>query len=249
MRLPFFVLFFLAGLPSAVAAQPKPAPTFGILDNSFLVEEAFNQDAGVFQNIFVLQRSRDGHWNGAFTQEWPVLSMRHQASFTLPFSFVDGTSAVGDLALNYRLQVWEEGKVRPAFAPRLTVIMPTSADRTWADGANWQFNLPFSKEVRRVYLHGNAGSSFEPDGATPFVAASAIVAVTPFFNVMLESLFEFVSDEGAKNVRRTVSPGVRAGWNRKDSQWVIGFALPVVRGAGRDVAALGYLSYELPFRK
>ncbi len=127
--------------------------------------------------------------------------------------------------------------------------MPTSADRTWADGTNWQFNLPFSKEVQRVYLHGNAGSTFEPDRATPFVAASAIVAVTPFFNVMLETLFQFVSDEGTKNVRRTVSPGVRVGWNRGESQWVIGFALPVVRGPERDVAALGYLSYELPFRK
>ena len=47
------------------------------MDNSFLVEEAFNQEAGVFQNIFGAAR-RNGHWGATFTQEWPVVA--HDAS-------------------------------------------------------------------------------------------------------------------------------------------------------------------------
>ncbi|MBP8274510.1 MAG: hypothetical protein KAY59_08765, partial [Acidobacteria bacterium] len=73
-----------AALPAAAqtpapAAAPAPAPAsaskFGIADNSFLVEEAFNQEFGIFQNIFVMTRSHTGLWSGSFTQEWPVPGM------------------------------------------------------------------------------------------------------------------------------------------------------------------------------
>src|SRR5918992_1519983 len=51
---------------------PKPndtSPPFEISDNSFLVEEAFNQEAGVFQNIFNLVVADGGEWEAGFTQE------------------------------------------------------------------------------------------------------------------------------------------------------------------------------------
>ena len=38
--------------PSAPARQGRPSSPSPITDNSFLVEEAFNQEAGIFQNIF-----------------------------------------------------------------------------------------------------------------------------------------------------------------------------------------------------
>jgi hypothetical protein len=41
------------------SAQGRVSP-FGIYDNSFLVEEAFNQEPGIFQNIFVMSRLRPG---------------------------------------------------------------------------------------------------------------------------------------------------------------------------------------------
>jgi hypothetical protein len=249
MRLSLLLLVSLVLVPTAAFAQTKPAPKFGILDNSFLVEEAFNQEAGIFQNIFVVTRSRDGVWLGAFTQEWPVISSRHQASFTLPFSVENGTGASGDVALNYRFQVWEERARRPAFAPRISLLMPTSADRTWDDGIAWQFNLPFSKQVGAVYLHGNAGITFEKGGGSPFVAGSAIVAVAPMFNVMFETLVLTASEAEQRDAVWIFSPGCRTGWNFGAHQLVAGVAVPVTRGAERDVAALGYLSYELPFRK
>ncbi len=56
-----------------------------IQDNSFLVEEAYNQAFGVVQHIQNFQRfwnSKD--WIYTFTQEWPVdASPRHQLSYTL----------------------------------------------------------------------------------------------------------------------------------------------------------------------
>jgi hypothetical protein len=71
MRRVIASLVFISTLTTVGYAQTKPAPRFGILDNSFLVEEAFNQEAGIFQNIFAFTRSQDGAWQGAFTQEWP----------------------------------------------------------------------------------------------------------------------------------------------------------------------------------
>ncbi len=69
--------------PSFAHAQAATEPIttrFEILDNSFLVEEAFNQEGGVFQNIFGWTRTNNGNWAGTFTQEWPVFGMTHQFS-------------------------------------------------------------------------------------------------------------------------------------------------------------------------
>ncbi len=56
----------------APAGTAPPRDPFRISDNSFLVEEAFNQEAGIFQNIFGATRI-DGQWAATFTQEWPVV--------------------------------------------------------------------------------------------------------------------------------------------------------------------------------
>src|SRR2546426_848940 len=95
---------------ATVCAAQQPAPDtspFGITDNSFLVEESFNQEPRIFQNIFLFTRARHGGWNASFTQEWPVPGVRHQLSFTLPFQRVEGSASVGDLFLNYRYQLSE----------------------------------------------------------------------------------------------------------------------------------------------
>ena len=241
-------LAFITTLTSVGYAQTKPASRFGILDNSFLVEEAFNQEAGIFQNILVFTRSQGGVWQGSFTQEWPVTSIRHQLSFAMPFSYTAGDGTAGDLALNYRFQWWEESGRRPAFAPRITVLFPTSAEH---DSVAWQMNLPFSKEIAGVYFHANAGGTFDTQGTTPFLAGSAIVAVAPMFNVMLEALVQSApgQDDSDREIVRTISPGVRMGWNFGDTQLVAGVAAPITRGAQRDTALLGYISFELPFKK
>ena len=60
-------------------------------DNSFLVEEAFNQDPKVFQNIFGFMR-QSGDWQMVFTQEWPRAE-------TAPSALLHAVGGVGRLEL------------------------------------------------------------------------------------------------------------------------------------------------------
>ena len=114
------VLILAALLAQTPSAAPAQEP-FKIADNSFLVEEAFNQEARIVQNIVSWSR-QNGDWLLTYTQEWPAPGLRHQLSYTIPFA----ASGIGDAYLNYRIQVLEEGPGRPAFAPRFSVIVPTS---------------------------------------------------------------------------------------------------------------------------
>ena len=117
----------LVGTAHAQTSAPAPTPSpkqekdFGIEDNSFLVEEAFNQERGIFQNIFNMSRT-DGHWGATFTQEWPLGGMTNQFSYTV--AFLDGGThtGFGDTLINYRYQVWTERPGRPAFAPRVSML-------------------------------------------------------------------------------------------------------------------------------
>src|SRR5436190_22726307 len=94
-----------SSLSSSQSQQP------GIQDNSFLVEEAYNQNFGVVQHISSFTRfwnSKD--WVYTFTQEWPVPGdERHQLSYTLAFqhagAFPGSGSGIGDVLLNYRYQL------------------------------------------------------------------------------------------------------------------------------------------------
>lgn len=243
------VAAFLAALLWAVPAHAQgldPSRKWEILDNSFLVEESFNQEAGVFQNIFTWLHSRDGAWAAAFTQEWPAPGVRHQLSYTIPFSQTGTNFGINDLLINYRLQLREETSGGPAISPRLSVILPTGrADRGLGDNVvGLQVNLPASKQFGDFYLHANAGFTWLPDVArTPNVAGSGIWRMAPMLNVMLEAVFLI-------NESVTISPGFRRGWNFGDRQLVVGAAVPFTRQHGVTTAALlAYLSYELPFKR
>jgi hypothetical protein len=258
------LLCALFGVTHASAQQPSPARPFEIMDNSFLVEEAFNQEAGIFQNIFGAYLVNGSDWATTFTQEWPVVTQKHQFSYTLPFvSTIDpglpGTQrGLGDLLLNYRYQALMEGPGRPAFSPRFSIILPTGADdRGLGDGTvGLDVNMPFSKQRGDVYLHGNAGFSLLPgvyggqDARTreaiehtlfsPFVAGSAIVRIRPMLNLMLESVvrWEHAPDALLSTATRDavaiVSPGVRGGWNIGEHQLIIGVAVPVTVTSSDD---------------
>jgi hypothetical protein len=243
------LIMSLLAVPAAVSAQTAAAPDrsrkWEILDNSFLVEEAFNQEAGVVQNIFTWTRSSGGAWDAGFTQEWPAPGMTHQLSYTLGFSHTGSASGIGDTLLNYRYQVRTETAGGPAIAPRLSLILPTgrASDGLGAGVVGLQINVPASKQFGDLYLHGNAGYTWLPDvQRTPHVAGSTIWRAAPMLNLMLEAVVEL--DESV-----TVSPGFRRGWNFGARQLVIGAAVPITRAEGRATAALlTYFSYELPFR-
>lgn len=236
-----------------LAAQQKKTEPFAILDNSFLVEEAFNQEARVFQNILVMQKAEHA-WNASFTQEWPLGGVRHQLSYTLAMQGVqqrtgeDYLVTRGPLALNYRLQVMEESAQHPAIAPRLSLLLPPNPD---VNGYGLQLNVPASKQFGDFYLHANAGATF--NGLNSAISqnsvttgASVIYRLRPMVNLMLESVF--ASNVYAPGNSLLISPGVRAGINFGKKQVVFGAAVPlgVLEGDPRS-SLLGYFSYELPF--
>jgi hypothetical protein len=266
------VLLVVVWMGMGAAAQtptsrppPEPSRPFEIADNSFLVEEAFNQEPGVFQHIFNARIGDDGEWEATFTQEWPVFTQTHQFSYTLPYQVTGGESGVGDVLINYRWQAVMERAGLPAFSPRISLILPSGSARDGLGngGPGWQVNLPLSKQVGDLYVHWNAGFTHLPSAEagdhtgnlfTPHVAVSGIWRARPMLHLMLEAAIEWEesleADVTVRDTLTTVSPGLRFGWNTGDAQTVFGLALPMefVQGAAH-VGAFGYFSYELPFLK
>jgi hypothetical protein len=63
------VLLLHLVLPALAWAGPPSAPdTKPIQDNSFLIEEAYNQERGVVQHINTFQRVHSGDWVYTFTR-------------------------------------------------------------------------------------------------------------------------------------------------------------------------------------
>lgn len=257
---------------SALEKATSSRPAEGIQDNSFLIEEAYNQEPGVVQHILNIVHSSSGPddnaWSFVFTQEWPLFSQTHQLSYTVPYTFLDegGRSANGieNISLNYRLQVLMESETVPAFAPRLSLILPTGdEDDGFGDGVvGYQLNLPLSKVVsERCSLHANAGATLLPDVSghdllSYNLGASAIYAVTPDFNLMLEAVAEWeeeADDFGGTNREASVviSPGLRYAFNHPgDAQTVIGIAAPIgVTSAAPDFGVFIYASFEHFFHR
>ena len=259
---------------SVNAADERPIDV--IEDNSFLIEEAYNQEPGVVQHIFSAQYTTSGRthgWQFNFTQEWPVFSQDHQFSYTIPsYHLVDDGSRVsglGDILLNYRYQLVYEGDIKPAVAPRFSLILPTGNRKkdTGNNVVGYQINLPVSKKITdRIGLHFNLGGTFLPHVKSPVdlngdsakkslsslnVGGSAIYALFPRFHLMLEWLGnseQSFSDSGKRerSFLSTMSPGFRTAIVNEDKlQIVTGAAMPV--GLNRKTDNLGaflYLSIE-----
>ena len=224
------VCFALAAyLPVAAAAQ-APVP-ISIQDNSFLIEEAYNQERGVVQHINTLLHSR-GTWSYSLTDEWPLGGQRRQLSFTVPIE-----RGIGNVAINYRHQLAGLGGGATAFAPRLSLLLPT------ADGGSpgLQVNLPVSAMLTRgVVSHWNAGATLTRGDETVYNGgASVIWLARPTVNLMLEVVWSGTTGGG----ETIVNPGLRWAHNLGRLQIVPGISFP----RGRDV--FFYLSFEHPFTR
>jgi hypothetical protein len=261
-----FAVVSISLLASAARAEEEDKrPAKALQDNSFLIEEAYNQDAGMVQHILTARR-QGKDWFLNFTQEWPIGSEKHQFSYSLPFSYLrsDGLQiGLGDVMLNYRYQLLTETNWLPAVSPRVSVVAP-SGDTFRGLGAGWwgyQLALPVSKIVTdRMTLHANVGmtsyfDTFKINPTSFFVGGSAVYAVTREFNLMLEVLREWnesVDFTGAFERERvfTVSPGFRYAFNLDAGQLVTGVGAPIrfVDGTNKpDYGVLLYLSFEHNF--
>jgi hypothetical protein len=199
-----------AAATSARAAEAEP----GIADNSFFVEEAYNQQERVVQHIqgalWAFDRrggeeTRDFVY--AFTQEWPLGGVRHQGSYTLGYADLGGdqpdAGGITDVLLNYRYQAWEESDSRPAFAPRFSLILPAGDEEEGLGTGDpgFHINLPMSKRIGDLHLHLNAGLTAFPGARRDLPSGgrsrsldllgtnlgfSAVLLLQPRFNVLLE---------------------------------------------------------------
>jgi hypothetical protein len=240
-----------------------------IADNSFLVEEAYNQESRVVQHIGNWMRGRDGGWVFSFTQEWPLGGPRHQVSYTVPLERLPpqagGASGLADLSLNYRLQCMGVGGGSVAFAPRLSLLVPTGDERRGlgAGGTGMEVNLPLSVTLgHRWVSHTNAGAAWvraTGEGADParstrrFRAAQSIVWLAASrLNALLELAWQHDAIRAAGDDREDLlllSPGLRWAYNvAAGAQIVPGIAVPIGLGPSRGERALYlYLSVEHGF--
>ena len=255
--------------------EPNSEGSLPIQDNSFLVEEAYNQEFGVVQHIQNFQR----YWNSkgwiyTFTQEWPVdAGPRHQLSYTLAALHAGDQPAsgggFGDVVLNYRYQLLGNGRAKVAFAPRFSVLLSTGDSRPGrgAGGTGIQGLLPLSVVLnRKLVTHWNAGTTIIPNArntagetGTTFgynFGQSVVWLAHPRFNVLLETVFNRSQEVTAPKTTQwtsdlLLSPGIRWAYNFKNGlQIVPGVAVPF--GVGPSSGEKGvfiYLSLEHPYRK
>ena len=207
------LVVLLAALPMAAPGQDRPID--GIADNSFLIEEAYNQDQDAIQHIFNATYTNDSRrrgWAFVFTEEWPFFSEDHQISFTIPSYHLrdegQRQNGIGDISLNYRYQLLQESENLPAFAPRFSLILPTgNRDKGTGDEVvGFQWNLPVSKKISSdIALHANLGLTYLPKVRVPLdlpgnplsgkrslvsynLGGSAIYALSSRVHLMLEWL-------------------------------------------------------------
>jgi len=262
------------------ADTPAPAtrsrPIDGILDNSFFVEEAYNQEPGMVQQIFngvaswdKVRGPSDHSLLMTFTQEWPIVSQDHQFSYTIPYSFVDSggvsENGVGDIFLNYRYQAYYNEETLRAFAPRASLILPTGNPNRGLgdDTVGAQFNLPYSQTFGdRWFTHFNSGLTFLPDSGAQVKAdrllynfgASVIYAATPRLHFLVEWVgvwndIPTAPGQTEREFESFISPGARYAFNFDNgSQLVLGAAVPVgLTDPTPNVGVFFYVSFEAFF--
>lgn len=267
MRHVLLVLSMLTCTLIAFAQEPA------IQDNSFLVEESYNQEPGVVQEISMFTwSSLTNNWAYTFTNEWPVTGIKHQFSYTIAVShsgdFARSGAGFGDTALNYRYQLMGSGETRVAISPRVSLLLPSGDPQKGRGlgGAGLQTNLPVSVVLNpKLVTHWNAGATWIPHGKNELgdragltgynVGQSFVWLAKPRFNLMLETVYsdmESVVAPGKTLRGKTLllSPGARWSYNFKSGlQIVPGIAVPIGAGpSAGDKGLIFYLSFEQPLK-
>ena len=268
-----FGLVALGYSPSLAAQTPATEVESLIRDNSFLVEEAYNQEDHVVQeinNFIALGPERD--WFYVFTQEWPLGGIKNQLSYTITLTDPGnegGDTGLGDTLVNYRYQVAGGGPQRVAFAPRVSLIIPTGDEKEERGQGAFGIlvNLPMSIQFTdHLVGHSNAGGAFIPSAKDAagneadindyFLGQSLVWLARPTINAVFEAVYtweEEVTGPGATERSNSfvLNPGVRWAINRPSGlQIVPGICVPIGVGPSRgDEALFLYLSFEHPFGK
>ena len=225
---------FAQSLPPVEKTDEPP----GIQDNSFLMEEAYNQEEGVVQHINTVQRMRGGAWVATFTQEYPVPRQAHQLSYTIPYERSGEAGApagLGDVALNYRYQLAGSGETTFACAPRFTLLLPTGNEKKGlgSGGTGVQVAVAASTVLSSEFVtHTNLGGTYtwsarnargeKADTRGHNAGQSLVWTVSPVFNVLVETVWsreqEVVAPGRARGSNSFfISPGIR--WGAQLLDW------------------------------
>jgi hypothetical protein len=253
--------FSLAGGAPAVAKEPRP-----IEDNSFLLEEAYNQEPGVIQHVGAFHLREGGELDLAFTEEWPVLGQRHQASATVELQRRDGDVGVGDVLLHWRVQVAGLAGEAVSLAPRLSLVVPAGDGREGFGSGGWggELGVPLSVAAGPVVSHTNVAARWIPSSRSPAgdgdsfgvtLGEGLVWLLHPKLNLLAELRYELTHvslDAGGSGREEAllVSPGVRGAIDLGALQIVPGVAVPL--GIGPSSGERGvfvYLSLEHPITR
>ncbi len=242
-KLTFFHSFLSLGIFSIVASCSDNAMADVVIeDNSFVMEEAYNQEENVYQFINFFQYEKTSKsWNYSFTNEIPVRGQTHQFSYTIPVDRAsDSTTAhLGNISLNYRYQLYSSENL--SVAPRISYIAPTNTP----DEQGVQFNLSISYKINSVFVsHYNLGLTHLPrlDETSINYGISGVYLFSELTNFLVE--VTGMTSNGETSL--LVSPGVRHAINL-DSGWQIvpGLGFPVGVGAAKgEYGIIAYLSFE-----
>jgi hypothetical protein len=240
-----------------------------IADNSFLLEEAYNQGEREVQHISAFEHvTGTSGWAYMLEQEWPIGSQEHQFSYSVPLSRIDGSPAapgIGDISIDYRYQILGVERGDIAIAPRATVTLPTgNAGQGFGNGGmGFELGLPLSIMLTpSVVAHTNASFGVTPNakiGDQEFSLTSVLLGqsfiwlASENFNIMLEGIYERESstmdDLTTSEDAMTISPGIRWAHNFDSGlQIVPGIAAPISFSNGEEEIGLFlYLSFEHGF--
>lgn len=236
-------------------------------DNSFLVEESYNQEPGVVQFINVWQKNVKGQdWTYTFINEIPVMGQQNQFSYELPVTHlaaVDDTK-LSDVKLNYRREFIRADK----FVTTGRLSTSTSSGdykKGFGRGAfGYEAALMVSVVVNDKWVqHWNVGYGIAPDAKNQtgdkadnskyFWAVSNVYLVTDKFNVMLEMTGSVEQETAGRDYApwsqsNIINPSLRYAVDISDWQLVPGLAFPINVGdqAGQENQFLAYLSIEGP---
>jgi hypothetical protein len=189
-------------------------------DNSFLLNEAINQEKGVMQFVsnLYLDNLKGGNFLYNFTNQIPLGGEKHQFSYSLSYylnneNAASGAGGFGDLNLTYNYML--AGKKSWAMiVPSFTVIVPTAKNGYGSGGWGGEADIFITKRIsRRVVTHynfgytyisnadryistvtGNQEVGFERDLQYKKIGASMIWYPTRKFNLMLEYVSNFLTD-------------------------------------------------------
>jgi hypothetical protein len=255
---------------SRVSRGQSASPSHPVRENSFLLEEAFNQAKGVVQHLNSVSGGGRGGVRYTFAEEWPIGGMRHQLAYTVPLvnAPIGGITGLGDVGVHYRHQLRGARGGRVFVAPRLSALFATGDESLGmgAGGTTVETLIPVSVERDAFAIHGNAGLSLTPrssdgmgGGATTMssrIGAGAGWAATSTIDLVLETLWKRSESVAGTNVVRVqrelvVSPGIRWAHELPGGVRIVrgfAFTLGVGPSRGRN-AVFAHLSIEHPFSR